>query len=450
MNIAVIGSGYVGLVTGVGFASLGHSVTCIDVSKEKVDSINKGIPPIFEEGLQPLLQKVLSEGTFSATISYSSVRDADIALVCVGTPSAQDGGIDLTYVRSAIESIGREIASSDRALSVVIKSTVVPGTTRSMVDVLAKASGKSLGVGFGMGMVPEFLKEGTALNDFLSPDRLVLGSMDDVTRTRLRELHASFACPTLEVDPTTAEMVKYASNSFLAMKVTYANEMANYAQRVGVHIDDVMKGVGLDDRIGPKFLVAGIGFGGSCFTKDMRALAASAKEKHVQLRLLECTLAVNESQPLKMMELATHALSSTSQGKLDGKIVAVLGLAFKPGTDDVRESPSIVLVRALVESGAIVRVFDPQAMENARLALGSLSSSIEFCTTISSAADGAQVLFLATNWPEFRKPIGEYAAALAGSPPVIVDAWRMYTVQQARETGVAYASIGGPQYYGQD
>lgn len=450
MKLAVIGAGYVGLISGVGFAGFGNQVTCIEKLESRVQRINSGDPVIFEEGLHEKLASALASKNFHASVDYSFVKDADVVMICVGTPSREDGRIDLSYVKSAAESIGDALKGTDKYVSVVVKSTVVPGTTMSLKQILEDHSGKKQGVGFGLGMVPEFLREGCALEDFNSPDRVVLGSADEGTAAKLRELHSIYDCPKFETNPSTAEAIKYASNGFLATKISFVNELANACEKFGVNVDDVAKGMGLDKRIGSSFLTAGLGFGGSCFTKDASALLTLCKSEGVCASVLDSALKANYKQPLRMFDLAKTGLSATRQSGLDGKVVALLGLAFKPNTDDVRDSPSLILVKSLLAAGVKIKATDPKAIDSFKAAIGELAKRIEFCPTAEEAVKGANIVMLATNWPEFKKPLGEYAKLMSGTNSIFIDAWRNYSSKDAEAAGIVYLSIGGEFYYGKN
>jgi UDPglucose 6-dehydrogenase len=404
MKISVIGTGYVGLVSGVCFAELGHQVVCIDTIKDKVDSINAGVPPIFEEGLEELLRKHLASGTFRATNDIDAVLDTDMTFLCVGTPSREDGSIDLSYVLQATEDLASVLSSKKGRHVVVVKSTVLPNTTRDRVmPVLLKRSGKALGDELGVAMNPEFLKEGVAVADFLRPDRVVIGATDQRTFEAVASLYQRVEAPILRTDLSTAEMIKMASNAFLAARISLVNELGNLSKELGMDFREVAKGVGLDPRVGPLFLRAGCGFGGSCFPKDVKSLRAEARSIGLPTDMLDSVLSVNERQPRRMVELLEKKIH------LNGRTVAVLGLAFKPGTDDIREASSLTVVRELLERGANVRAFDPQAMPNFRR----LFPDIVYCREARDCLHGADAALVLTEWKEFADP------ALYGEMPVI-------------------------------
>ncbi|MEM3401973.1 MAG: UDP-glucose/GDP-mannose dehydrogenase family protein [Candidatus Hadarchaeales archaeon] len=394
MNILVIGAGYVGLTTGVGFASLGHKVVCADIDKKKVDMLNQGKSPIYEEGLDELLKNVRSKKLFSAvTDVQAAVKDAEIIFICVGTPSKKTGEIDLRYLLQAARSVGDALGKVDEYKIVVVKSTVVPGTTEEkVIPILEKSSGMKAGKDFGICVNPEFLKEGSALKDFFHPDRIVIGELNPKSGNALARLYHNFKCPFIRTNLRTAEMIKYASNAFLAAKVSLINEIGNICKRLGIDVYEVAKGVGADPRISPHFLRAGIGFGGSCFPKDLKALIARAEELGYRPKILRSVIEVNERQPLRLLELLKKHIPN-----LRGKTIGVLGLSFKPGTDDIREAPSIKIVRELLKEGAKVKAYDPEAMENFRR----LFPDIDYCNAKEVLKSDA-VLIL-TEWEEFRR-----------------------------------------------
>ncbi|MEM2192416.1 MAG: UDP-glucose/GDP-mannose dehydrogenase family protein [Candidatus Hadarchaeales archaeon] len=394
MNILVIGAGYVGLTTGVGFASLGHKVVCADIDKKKVDMLNQGKSPIYEEGLDELLKNVGSKKLFSATTDVqAAVKDAEIIFMCVGTPSKKTGEIDLRYLLQAARSVGDALGEVDEYKIVAVKSTVVPGATEEkVIPLLEKSSGMKAGKDFGVCVNPEFLKEGSALKDFFHPDRIVIGELNPKSGNALARLYRNFKCPFIRTNLRTAEMIKYASNAFLAAKVSLINEIGNICKRLGIDVYEVAKGVGADPRISPHFLRAGIGFGGSCFPKDLKALIARAEELGYRPKILRSVIEVNEKQPLRLLELLKKHIPN-----LRGKTIGILGLSFKPGTDDIREAPSIKIVRELLKEGARVKAYDPKAMENFRR----LFPDIHYCNAKEVLKSDA-VLIL-TEWEEFHR-----------------------------------------------
>jgi UDPglucose 6-dehydrogenase len=395
MKVSIIGSGYVGLVTGTCFAQLGNHVTLVDVLKDKVDRINAGVAPIYEEGLDSMLKKNIGSGRLHATTNLEkAILETHITFIAVGTPSRDDGSIDLVYIKKAAEGIGRAIAKKKEYHTVVVKSTVVPGTTEEVVlPILEKASGKKAGKDFGVAMNPEFLKEGKAVEDFMKPGRVVIGAIDETSSERVFTLYKDFTCPVMRTNPRTAEMIKYASNAFLATKISFSNEIGNLCKKL--HIDSyvVADGMGLDERIERKFLNSGIGYGGSCFPKDVKAIIAKGKSEGLRMALLDAAEDVNHHQPLRIIEMLREKMPT-----LRGKTVAVLGLAFKPGTDDIREAPSLQIVPALLSSGARVKAYDPKAAENFKREF----PAVEYCMTLRSTLEGADACLVLTEWDEVR------------------------------------------------
>lgn len=394
MKLSVVGAGYVGLVTAVGFASKGHEVTCIDSDKKKVDLINRGNAPIYEEGLDGLLKKCGKN--LKATSSYDAVSSSDVTFICVGTPSNPDGSINLDQIKMACKQIGAAIAGKKGYQLVVVKSTVVPGTTeKSIIPILDKNSGKKCGKGFGVCVNPEFLREGRALHDFFHQDRIVVGQHDERSGDVLRGLFEGAGAPILKTDLKTAEMIKYASNAFLATKISFINEIGNICKRLGIDTYKVAEGIGYDHRIGRAFLDAGIGFGGACFPKDMRALMSKALETGYKPKILRSALDVNECQPLLLVSLLKEKIRGVR-----GKKIAALGLAFKAGTDDMRESRSIQIINQLLKEGAVVIAHDPKAMENAKRIFG---GAVRYARNLEDAVKACDALLVLTDWPEFKE-----------------------------------------------
>ncbi|MGJ7442272.1 UDP-glucose dehydrogenase family protein [Aquipuribacter sp. MA13-6] len=442
MRVSIVGTGYVGLVSGAGLADVGHHVVCVDLDPAKVDLINAGVPPIFEDGLEEQLGRVVGTSLSATTDLRAAVLGSELTLIAVGTPF--DGRrIDLTYVREAARQIGEVLRDKDEYHVVVVKSTVVPGTTVDVVlPTLEQASGKRAGEDFGVGMNPEFLAEGVAVVDFTRPDRIVLGGVDDRSRAALAELFAPFPDATLvPTDPTTAEMIKYTANSLLATMISFSNEIGNLCASVGVDSVEAMAGVHLDKRLSPmqadgsrvrpgflSFLAAGCGFGGSCFPKDVKALVAFGQQHGHEMPVLDAVLQTNARQPDKMLGLLRRHVPD-----LAGARVTVLGMAFKPGTDDVRESPSLPVTQALVDSGAVVRAFDPIARETAQRVV---SPQVTFTDTLAEALDGADAVLLMTRWPQFEQVPALLAEA--GQTPVVVDGRRLL----AKDSVPRYEGIG--------
>ena len=393
MKISIIGCGYVGTVTGVCFASFGHDIVFYDIDKKKLDLLSRGESPIYEPSLEDLIQKNRQRLVTTSDLT-AAVRDTDITFICVGTPSRADGSIDLTYILSAGATIGKALRETPDFHPIIVKSTVFPGSTEGPIrSALEEASGKQAFMDFGLGSNPEFLREGNAVHDFCVPDRIVLGAGDARTMRALADLYASFACPKIETSIRTAEMIKYTSNAFLATKISFANEIGNLAKKLGIDAEEVFAGVGLDNRIGPAFFRTGIGFGGSCFPKDVRALIAGAGDHHENLRILHAALRVNEDQPLKLVRLLQAHIPD-----LKGRRIGVLGLAFKPDTDDIRESRAIPVIRALLDAGAVVVAYDPLAMEG----FSKIFPKIEYAPS-AQAVLAADAILITTEWEEFER-----------------------------------------------
>lgn len=444
MKVSVIGTGYVGLVSGVCLSEKGHQVICVDKDLEKVEQINRGIPPIFEEGLTELLVRNVPGRLRASGDLDGAITDSEISLIAVGTPF--DGArIDLSYIVQAAEEIGAVLANKSDYHTVVVKSTVVPGTTEGAVkEALERTSGKKAGVDFGLGMNPEFLREGAAISDFMDPDRIVLGGIDERTLDAMGQLYAVFeGADVIRTSPKTAEMIKYTANSLLATLISFSNEIGNLCAALGdIDVVDVMAGVHLDRRLSPitergerivpaltTYLAAGCGFGGSCFPKDVKALVAHGVERQVPMPLLESVLNINASQPGKIIELLQNHFADLSDVR-----IAVLGLAFKPGTDDMRESPAIPIVNHLLERGARISAYDPVAAEEARKLFG--NGTISYAAEIADAIAEADAVIIVTRWPDFGA-LPEMIKALP-APPLVIDGRRMLD----RSTVARYEGIG--------
>ena len=439
MKVAVIGTGYVGLVSGVCLAAKGHAVTCVDVRPEVVAQLNAGQPTIHERGLPELLGEVIAAGRFQASHDLAAaVAAADLVLIAVGTPSV-DGRIDLTAVRAAAEQIGAVLRGVERFVAVVVKSTVVPGTTDTVVRaVLERAAGKKLGA-FGLGMNPEFLREGAAIEDFMAPDRIVFGHEDPRTLALLEELYRPWTGDKLAVNTRTAEMIKYANNCLLATQISAVNELANLCFELGgIDVRDVMQGVHLDQRWSPitpggrihpqilTYLIPGCGFGGSCFPKDVQALRTLGQDRGLPMHALQAVLEINDAQPLQIIRQLESAL-----GDLRGRSILILGLAFKPGTDDLRESASLRIIDHLVACGAHVSAHDPIALENAKRYYA--DQPVSFVEDWPAAVPAAEAVVVATAWRD-------YASLPTLHPRVFADARRMFQPGDFPET--VYLAIG--------
>jgi len=445
MKICVLGTGYVGLVSGVSLAAKGHNVVCVDVRPDIVASLNRAQPHIHEAGLPELLGKVIAERRFVATLSLEEgLTGAEAVLIAVGTPSL-DGRIDLQYVRRAAEQIGTWLKTAGTPLSVLVKSTVVPGTTDTVVRaILEETSGKKVGE-FGLGMNPEFLREGNAVEDFMNPDRIVFGCEDEISQAVLEKLYASWHCDKITVNTRTAEMIKYANNCLLATQISAVNELANLCFEMGdIDVQEVMQGVHLDRRWSPvteggrvrpdilSYLIPGCGFGGSCFPKDVQALRTLGRDYGLPMPVLQSVLDINELQPLQVVRLLKSCMDS-----LDGRKILVLGLAFKPDTDDVRESASLRIIRSLVQEGSEVMAHDPAAILNAKKELG--ECPVQFVNDWKPVLNGADAVVIATRWNDYgalARP--EIAARLDDKP--VVDARRMFRPEDF--SNAIYLTIG--------
>ncbi len=446
MKVAVIGTGYVGLTTGACLASLGHEVICVDVSQARVDAINRAEAPFFEPGLPELLDEGLRTGRLRAVSEAErAVAWADVVFITVGTPDT-DAGIDLRFVEAAARDIGRALREVPGYRVVVVKSTVIPGTTSRIVrQGLEAASGKRAGE-FGLCMNPEFLREGAAVADFMHPDRIVIGQWDQRSGDTLAQLYAGFDCPVLRTTLANAEMVKYASNALLATLVSFSNEIAALCEATpDADVEVVLRGVHLDRRLAPvvdgrrvrpgivDFLWAGAGFGGSCLPKDVNALRAFARGRGVAPHILDAVVSVNTTRPARLCAIAERAL-----GSLQGATVVLLGLAFKPGTDDLRDSPALAAARCLIDAGATIRAFDP-LVRTIPSAAG-LNGAVAVCGTLAEALEDADVALLVTAWPEFAEADWMSLCSLMRGR-VIVDG-RNSLAHVAWPEGVRYLAIG--------
>ena len=391
MNISIFGSGYVGLVTGAGLADIGHTIICVDIDQKKVDQINKGESPIYEIGLTKLLKKNKSRMKATDDAKFA-IANSEITFICLGTPSKMDGSVDLSFIKKGAEEIGKCLKNKKWHI-VVVKSTVIPGTTKDVViPILEKKSGKKAGDGFGIAMNPEFLKEGNAVQDFLNPDRIVVGAYSDNSKKIMEKLYESFDCPKIFTGLSEAEMIKYASNAFLATKISFINEIGNICKKLGIDTYEIADGMGYDKRIDRAFLNSGAGWGGSCFPKDVRALIAKADELGEKPRILKEVVKVNDLQPLKLVEILKKHLPN-----LKGKEIGVLGLAFKKDTDDIRESRAISVVGKLTEEKAVIKAYDPKAMENFK----KLFPKIRYCSSYEVLNSDAIIIL--TDWDEFKR-----------------------------------------------
>lgn len=435
MRVAVIGSGYVGLVTGAGLAHTGNDVVCIDKDGSKIRTLEAGEIPFYEPGLKDLVANARKEGHLRfATDIASEITGSQIVFLAVGTPEASDGSADLSYVYAAAEDVGKAI----REFTVIVtKSTVPVGTSKRVREVVAAATD----VPFAVASNPEFLKEGDAINDFLKPARIVIGTDDDRARALLEDLYAPYIIREHKVffmDIHSAELTKYAANALLATKISFINEMAMLCERVGADVELVRRAVGADPRIGPAFIYPGIGYGGSCFPKDIKAIIATARQLGHRFEIGEAVDAVNQRQRGLLLE----KMSAHFGGPCNGKTIAVWGLAFKPRTDDVREAPALTLIQGLRAQGAKIRAYDPAATETARAVLG--DKDIVYTSGAYEAAEGAHALCLCTEWSTFRQPDFDRLSKLMAEP-TLFDGRNVYDPDRVRQQGFAYYGIGRRQ-----
>ncbi len=436
MKITVIGSGYVGLVTAACFSEVGLDVWCMDMDGEKIEALNAGRCPIYEPSLPELLKRNAAAGRLHFTTELEvCLADADVAFIAVGTPEGEDGSADVSYVCNAARSIGRLMQGD---LVVVVKSTVPVGTCGRVEAILREElSARNAAFTFDVVSNPEFLKEGHAVNDFMMPDRVIIGVENKRARAVMSELYRPFMMTgdrMLFMDRSSSELTKYTANAMLATRISFMNDIANLCERVGAKVDMVRKGIGMDQRIGPKFLYAGCGYGGSCFPKDVKALIATAAQYGYDMQVLQAVENVNARQKTVLFE----KISRHFEGRLKGRTIAVWGLAFKPGTDDMREAPSLVLISALLEAGCTVRVFDPVAMNRGRTLLG---DSVCFAPNMYAAAEGADALAVVTEWKEFRLPDWKKLRA-SMKHPVLFDGRNVYLEETLHEAGFTGYRIG--------
>ncbi|MDP2618884.1 MAG: UDP-glucose/GDP-mannose dehydrogenase family protein [Hyphomicrobiales bacterium] len=435
MRIAVIGSGYVGLVSGACFADFGHEVVCVDKDQERIERLNRGEMPIYEPGLDVLVNGNRFAGRLAfATALGEAVKGVDAVFIAVGTPARRgDGHADLSYVYAAAEEIA---AAVDRRTVIVTKSTVPVGTADEVEAIVRKTRPDG---DFSVASNPEFLRQGAAIDDFKRPDRVIVGAEDEHARVVMRALYRPLylnETPILFTSRRTAELIKYAANAFLATKVTFINQMADLCEATGADVQDVARGLGLDRRIGPKFLHPGPGYGGSCFPKDTLALVQTAQDFGAPCRIIEAVIEINSRRKRAMVERIEKACGGT----LAGKTIAVLGLTFKPETDDMREAPALDIVAGLLDRGAKVRAHDPKGMEEAKKLL---PAAVTYCEGPYEAAEGANALTILTEWNAYRAlDLGQLKAALA--EPVIVDLRNIYRPEEMDKAGLTYVSLGRP------
>ena len=434
MKIAMIGTGYVGLVSGVCFSDFGHEVVCVDKDPRKIEMLEQGRVPIYEPGLDTLMAKNVEAGRLSFTLDLAAALEgAQAVFIAVGTPTRRgDNHADLTYVMAAAEEIAR---TADHYMVVVTKSTVPVGTNRQVKEVIAKVNPD---LDFDVASNPEFLREGAAIDDFKRPDRVVVGTDEERARTLMHELYRPLflnETPIVFTSRRTSELIKYAANAFLAMKITFINEVADLCEKVGANVQEVARGVGLDNRIGGKFLHAGPGYGGSCFPKDTLALTRTAQDAGTPLRLIETVVEVNDNRKRAMADKVIEACN----GDVKGKTISVLGVTFKPNTDDMRDAPSLEIIPALQAAGANIRAFDPAGTLEAE----KLFDNVEFVSGPYICAEDADVLVIITEWNEFRA-LDLQRLQSSMKAPILVDLRNIYSPDEMIAAGFAYSSIGRP------
>jgi len=432
MHITMIGTGYVGLVSGTCFSEFGHDVVCVDKDVSKIDKLNVGEMPIFEPGLETMVASNVKAGRLTFTTQLEdAVKAADAVFIAVGTPSGADnGGADLGYVKAAAEEIA---AALDGYTVIVTKSTVPVGTGQELEEIIRSVNPDAE---FDVVSNPEFLREGSAINDFMRPDRVVIGTSSKCARARMKKLYRPLfliETPILFTRRPTAEVIKYAANAFLATKISFINEVADLCEAVDADVHDVAKGIGLDGRIGSKFLHPGPGYGGSCFPKDTLALARTAADAGTPMRIVEAVAAVNDARKHRMAE----KISTACGGSVDGKVIAVLGLTFKPNTDDMREAPSLNIIAGLKDGGATVRVFDPEGMDEAK----TMIDGVDWCADSYDAVNKADAVAIVTEWNEFRALDLDRLKSLMAAP-VMVDLRNIYNPEEMAEAGFQYTCVG--------
>jgi UDPglucose 6-dehydrogenase len=431
MKIAVIGTGYVGLVTGTCFSETGNTVTCVDIDQEKIKKLQQGVITIYEPGLEQLFERnIKQKRLFFTTNLEEGIKDAKIIFLALPTPPGEDGSADLKYILKVADDLGPLL----KDYTVLVDKSTVPVGTTDKVKARIAARAK---VEFDVVSNPEFLREGVAVEDFMKPDRVVIGTTSQRARKVMEALYGPFVRqgnPIIFMDDRSAELTKYAANSFLATKITFMNEIANLCELLGADVDAVRKGVGTDNRIGKRFLFPGIGYGGSCFPKDVQALAKSSKDANYDFKILNAVMDVNDSQKTRLIP----RIKEYFKGDLKGKTIAVWGLAFKPHTDDIREAPALYNIDALLKEGAVLKVHDPEGMENVKKVMG---SKVKYCETPYDAAQDADAVFIATEWPEFRTPDFEKLSSILKNK-VIFDGRNLYDLTSMKEMGYSYYSIG--------
>ena len=434
-QIAILGMGYVGLTGGMAFAKHGFKSICTTTTLSKAENLNRGIPPFYEPQLGGLVAEVVDKGLLSgSTDNVAAVSESDITFICVGTPSLPDGSADLSAVNATAMDIGTALKDIDRYHVVVAKSTIPPGTTEDIIlPNVEKYSGKKVGRDFGLCMNPEFLRQGSAVHDSLNPDRIIIGEFDKRSGDVLQDLYKIFDSPKIRCGIKAAELIKYTANSLLATKISFANEISRICEKFNIDVYDVMEGVGLDFRINPRFLRAGCGFGGSCFPKDVKAIAALAKSIGVKTPILDSILYTNEIQPMHFIDLIEDAA-----GDLDGKVIAFLGLSFKPNTDDIRATRALPIIEKLLEKGAIVKAYDPEAIANFKRRT---NLPIKYYESWEKALKDSDFTVIQSDWQEIKKIKPEDFKRLLKTP-LIIDGRRTYDPNILASEGITYYGIG--------
>ncbi len=435
MNIAIVGTGYVGLVSGTCFAEMGAKVTCVDVDAQKIDKLKNGIMPIYEPGLEELVKRNVGFERLKFTTDLTEVLDdVEVVFSAVGTPPDEDGSADLKYVLAVAKQFGQNI---NKYTILVTKSTVPVGTAKKVkAAIQAELDKRGVDVPFDVASNPEFLKEGAAIKDFMSPDRVVVGTESEKAKEVMTRLYRPLMLQNFRVifmDIPSAEMTKYAANAMLATRISFMNDIANLCERVGANVDSVRKGIGTDSRIGSKFLYAGCGYGGSCFPKDVKALVHTGMDNDYHMEVIEAVERVNEKQKSIVYDKIIKAV-----GPVQDKTIAILGLAFKPETDDMREAPALVVIDRLLKDGAIVRVFDPIAMNECKRRVG---DAVTYCKNMYDASDGADVFALMTEWHQFRMPSWNVIKKVM-KDHVVIDGRNIYDREELEELGFIYTRIG--------
>ena len=437
MKLSVVGTGYVGLVSGACFAELGNQVTCVDIDEEKVEGLRNGKMPIYEPGLEEIVVENHAEGNLEFTTSLAEgVTNSDIIFIAVGTPADDKGGADL----SAVKAVAKSIAENMEEYKIVVdKSTVPVGTGDWVAEFIAEHQKNDCD--FDVVSCPEFLREGSAVKDTMNPDRIVIGTNNQKPAEILDELHQDFNAPILHTDRHSAEIIKYAANAFLATKISFINEIANICERAGGNVEEVAKGIGTDHRISDKFLRAGVGFGGACFPKDTKAIVKTAKENCYDFKIVDSVVEVNEMQKRTMVDKLKNLLPN-----LVNKKISVLGLSFKPNTDDMREAPSRTVIKQLLAAGADVKAYDPIAMDEAKEVF---ADSIEYCSGPYDAIEDTEAVLLVTEWDQFQNLDLEKVKQLLNKP-IFVDGRNCYELEEMEEAGFIYHSVGRPSISAQD